>query len=75
MADEEDHRARQRSLFGCTRELNVPRTNNAADPARGGSRGYPLFLRERVVAFAEQVGVEETAARFGVSEPSVYPAG
>jgi hypothetical protein len=68
MVDEEELRARLRSLAGMCRELSVLRTNNVADPARGGSRGYELYFRTRVVQCAMDEGAPAASARYEVSE-------
>lgn len=65
-------RARQRSNDGMSRELQVPRTNIGADPSRGGSRGYDVHLRQRVLERAAQDGVDIAAALFDVSVASIY---
>jgi len=54
-----------------SKELQQPRDNNAADPMLGGSAGYPLWLRIRVMDHAAQHGNEAAATRYGVSLPSV----
>jgi hypothetical protein len=65
-------RARQRSASGMSRELQVERTNLGADPSLGGSRGYDVHLRRRVLDRAEQVGVAAAAELFDVSSASIY---
>ena len=42
-------RSNTRSTRGYVRELEVPRTNNHPNPARGGSQGYPLWQRRHAL--------------------------
>jgi len=46
--DPEDERAKARRDEGITRELQVIR-KELPDPSRGGSRGYPVWLRREMI--------------------------
>ena len=39
-------RATQRSILGVSRENSRFHTSNIPDPSKGGTRGYPLHLRQ-----------------------------
>ena len=49
MDDPADTRARNRSNLGVDRELAMIRTNNHPDPSIGGTRGFPLWLRQLAI--------------------------
>jgi hypothetical protein len=56
VVSEADECAKKRSKFGLTRELSVPRDVIVHDPARGGSRGYPIYIREKVLDLCSNMG-------------------
>jgi GH24 family phage-related lysozyme (muramidase) len=63
--DPEDERAKARSAQGLTRELQVIR-KELPDPARGGCRGYPVWLRRDMLekaANGEQVKAHHASLR------------
>ena len=64
--------ARQRSLHGLPRNIEVPRSNVAADPSQGGSTGYSIQKRADVITFAVANNVHLAAKKYGVSERSIY---
>ena len=72
MDDEANARAHSRSRLGLTRELQVQRTDLPPDPSRGGTRGYPVWFRMRVLATAAMIGNEAAAQQWGCCERSVY---
>jgi transposase len=69
---EANQRAKARSEGGLTRELAVARDNHAPNPARGGTGGYPLYLRIQILERAEVVGIREAAEHFNVAVSSLY---
>ena len=72
MSDPANDRARSRSILGLTRELEQERTDLPPDPSRGGTRGYPVWFRRRVLAFAALHGHEAAATNHGCSIRSIY---
>ena len=70
--DPANKRAQHRSALGLSRELQQDRTDHPSSPSRGGSRGYPLWLRLRVLDAAHAVGVEQASDQYGVSTASIY---
>ena len=65
-------RTNSRSILGLTRELQVQRTDLPPDQSRGGTRGYPVWFRMRVLATAAMIGNEAAAPQWGCCERSVY---
>ena len=61
----------KRSQAGYSRTLKVPRTNNASHPGRGGSHGYPLWIRIIIVNHAVVHGAQEATEIFNVSLRSI----
>ena len=72
MDDKANARAYSRSRLGLTHELQVQRTDLPPDPSRGGTRGYPVWFRMRVLATAAMIGNEAAAQQWGCCERSVY---
>ena len=72
MDDKANARAYSRSRLGLTHELQVQRTYLPPDPSRGGTRGYPVWFRMRVLATAAMIGNEAAAQQWGCCERSVY---
>ena len=66
-----DDRAHTRSKLGLSRELEVTRSKNNPEPSKGGTRGYPVWFRQRVLAHAAFNGVRAAAEHFGCCEKSV----
>jgi len=58
MDDEANSRASQRSRLGLTRELQQERTDDPPHPGMGGANGYPVWYREKVLAHAQQHGIQ-----------------
>ena len=50
MNDVANSRALSRSRLGLSRELQQQRTDLPPDPSIGGTRGYPVWFRMRVLA-------------------------
>ena len=67
-----DRRARQLSLAGINRELQQFQTKNSSDPSRGGSSGYPLWLRVRMMHHVYAFGVEDTFKHYSISRATIY---
>ena len=65
-------RAQERSRLGLPRVLQVPRTDNAADPSHGGSTGYNIHKRADILTFAAANSVSMAAQEFGVSRSTIY---
>ena len=71
--DPANARANARACLGLTRELQQNRTKNPPDPAKGGSTGYPLWLRQKALITYNQTGsVDAAADRVGCSVDSLY---
>ena len=70
--DPANQRARHRSALGLSRELQQDRTDHPSSPSRGGSRGYPLWFRLRVLDTAHTDDVIQASDQYGVSESSIY---
>lgn len=70
--DPANRRQHLRSRAGLRRELQVQRTDVPPDPSRGGARGYPTWLRLRILASAANNGLDQAALDWGVSSSSIY---
>jgi hypothetical protein len=68
MAESNKERRKHRSHEGLTRELGTKRGTFDADPSRGGSRGYPLWLRMDIIEQVQQMGL---AAASAIVKPSL----
>ena len=55
-------RSHARSTRGYRRELGVERTGNHPNPARGGTRGYPLWQRQQALGALAHYGSYQIAA-------------
>jgi hypothetical protein len=71
MSDPANSRAQSRSKLGLTRELEQERTDLPPDPSIGGSRGYSIWFREKVLENAVMNGDDAAAAMFGCSTRSI----
>ena len=71
MGDNANARAAARSNAGMSRELQQWRDDHAAHPSRGGSAGYPLWLRSEVLALVNQHGMQVING-LNISQSSVY---
>ena len=69
--DTSDERAHLRSKLGLCRELQTTRSKNNPEPSKGGTRGYPVWFRQRVLAYAGFHGVRAAAEHWGCCEKSV----
>jgi len=70
--DPANTRATTRSKLGLVRENQRLRTGHYPNPARGGTRGYPLWLRTKAMNTLEREGSYHIAARTtGCSTSSV----
>jgi hypothetical protein len=56
MAESNKERRKRRAHEGLTRELGATRDTFDADLSRGGSRGYPLWIRLDVIKQVQQMG-------------------
>jgi len=65
------NRARARSRLGLSRELEVNRTNLPPDPSIGGSAGYPVWFRDRVLNIVNVHGPVAAVNQCGISERSI----
>ena len=72
MNDTANSRALSRSRLGLSRELQQDRTDLPPDPSIGGTRGYPLWFRMRVLSTAADMGVEAAAEQWGCCLKSIY---
>ena len=63
--------AKSRSDAGMSRRLKVFRTKNNIHPKNGGSHGYPLWFRIKVIDHVYAFGVNDATAQFNVSKKSV----
>ena len=70
--DPANQRAQHRSALGLSRELQQDRTDHPSSPSRGGSTGYPVWFRLRVLDAFHTVGVEQASEQYGVSAASIY---
>ena len=50
MADYTNARAESRSGLGLTIELQQARTDHSPDSSKGGTRGYVIWFRQRVLS-------------------------
>ena len=66
------YEARSRSDVGLSRQDQTERTNNSSHPSRGGSQGYPLFIRRDILYYEQRYGMDFVLDRFNVSKASVY---
>ena len=71
MNDVANSRALSRSRLGLSRELQQQRTDLPPDPSIGGTRGYPVWFRMRVLATSAQIGQEAAAEQWGCSTRSI----
>ena len=70
--DPADTRAITRSKLGLARERQRFRTSHYPNPARGGTRGYPLWLRTKAInALEREHNYLSTARTAGCSTSSV----
>ena len=60
-----------RARAGMSRELNTFRTNNNRHPKRGGSHGYPLWLRIEVLDHAFAHGINDASVHYDISKKSI----
>ena len=60
-----------RARAGMSRELNTFRTNNNRHPKRGGSHGYPLWLRIEVLDHAFANGINDASVHYDISKKSI----
>ncbi len=67
-----DLHAKQLSLAGLKRDLQQYRTKNPSDPSRGGSSGYPLWLRVRVMHHVYAFGIDNTFENYSISRSTLY---
>ena len=67
-----DEEARRRSRAGDARQLQQYRTDFDSDPANGGSKGYDVNFRLRVLEYADMHTVKEAAEAYGVSKSTIY---
>lgn len=65
-------RSRKRSQLGFSRELQVERDHHAADPSRGGSAGYPLWYRIRVLNTVALHGIERAVQVHQPCRETIY---
>lgn len=65
-------KAREESCYGLLRQLQTYRTNHPSDPSRGGSTGYPLWLRVMVMHHVHTFGNEDAVERFGISRATLF---
>jgi hypothetical protein len=72
MAESNKERRLRRAHEGLTRELGATRDTFDADPSRGGSRGYPLWIRLDVIEQVQQMGL---AAALATVKPSARTIG
>ena len=61
--DPANTRALARSRLGLARETQIYRTGHYPNPARGGTRGYPLWIRTKAINLIETHGSIPVAAR------------
>jgi len=61
--DPANTRAKARSRLGLARETRMFRTSHYPNPARGGTHGYPLWLRTKALNLIETHGSVRDAAR------------
>ena len=71
MNDAANSRAHFRSKLGLTRELQQERTDLLPEPSSGGTRGFPIWFRQRVIAHATSHRNEAAAAAHGYSTKSI----
>ena len=63
--------AQSRSAAGMSRQLKIFRTDNNRDPRKGGSHGYPVWFRIRVLDHVYAHGINDASNHFGVSAKSI----
>jgi transposase len=63
-------RAKTRSKMGLSRELQVTRDSNVPHPARGGTRGYPLWYRSLCVQMCQALNWNYAAV---AAQPQIAP--
>lgn len=69
--DTANDRATSRSALGLSRELQRPRTDMSPNPAKGGTRGYPVWFRTHVLTTANTFGREAAADTHNVNGRSI----
>ena len=69
--DTANHCAKSRSRLGLSRKLQQERTNLPPNPACGGTRGYPVWFRQRILATAAMIGNDLAAEQWGVCIESI----
>ena len=70
--DPPDHQTKRHRVLGMTRELQQVRTAQPHNPRRGGTRGYPVWFRERVLAASVQNNVQTVSTVHAVSRQTIY---
>ena len=61
----------RRSLAGLSRQTQQFRTNNNCHPRKGGSHGYPLWLRIQVIEHVYDHGVNDAHTHYDISKKTI----
>ena len=70
-ANHASQQAKSRSNAGMSRQLKAFCTKNNMHPKDGGSHGYPLWFRVKVIEHVFAHGVNDAKVQFKVSKKSI----